>query len=121
MQPSTAEATEDRQSEPQPEQAVTAAWRPVACAVAVVVLMLSDMAAPVAFVPVQMRILAVCAVMASLDLYLDKRRDDRNQARHEEQLRAIRERNREVQYIEGYVDGLRRQMPPEEHGGSVRP
>lgn len=110
MQPSTTEA-EDHQRDNQNGQAPFPTHLALSAitAAGMVVLMLTDMAAPVSFVPVQFRILALAAVLGTLILYLDKRRDDRERARYEELIKVVTARNKSVEFCEAYVLGLRRE------------
>jgi hypothetical protein len=72
------------------------------------VLMVADMAADQSFVPVQMRILALAAVLGSLAIYLTTWSDARSERRHEELMRRLDSRLRESCCAEAYVDGLAR-------------
>jgi hypothetical protein len=114
VQPSTLEA-EDRQHDDQHDQPPFSTHLMFAAATAfgTVVLMVADMAAPATFVPVQIRILALAAVLGTLILYLDKRRGERDCQRHEELMQRVSQRNEGVAFVEGYVAGIRRQPPPD--------
>ena len=72
------------------------------------VLMLGDMAAAEPFVPVQLRILLLAAVVGTLAIYLTMWADARNARRHDELTREVRARLGRACCAEAYVDGLAR-------------
>lgn len=82
-------------------------------AAGVAALMVADLAAPAPFVPEQIRAALLAAVIITLVITLDRRREIQAERRHQEVMEAMRSQARGYEYIRGYVDGIERRPPAE--------